>query len=84
MWLFPTKEEINRLSRSINPTAQIFDYALYMTRYPTEGSMAEFFLESQEYDAIEDDYCDNSNPFLENWEDTGIMHGAQLTNWDEI
>ena len=40
MYLLPTMEEINKLRRAINPTAQIMDY-LY-SRPPAEGSMAEF------------------------------------------
>ena len=41
MYLLPTMEEINKLRRAINPTAQIMDY-LY-SRPPAAGSMAEFF-----------------------------------------
>ena len=55
MYLFPTKEEMIQLYRQINPTAQIMDY-LY-SRPPAEGSMAEFFLESED-DEIEDDIVD--------------------------
>ena len=52
MYLFPTKEEMIQLYRQINPTAQIMDYLC--SRPPAEGSMAEFFLESED-DEIEDD-----------------------------
>ena len=53
MFLFPTKEEMIQLYRQINPTAQIMDY-LY-SRPPAEGSMAEFFLESEDVDLIMED-----------------------------
>ena len=53
MYLFPTKEEMIQLYRQINPTAQIIDY-LY-SRPPAEGSMAEFFLESEDVDLIMED-----------------------------
>ena len=53
MYLFPTKEEMIQLYRQINPTAQIMDY-LY-SRPPAEGSMAEFFLESEDVDLIMED-----------------------------
>ena len=54
MYLLPTMEEINKLRRAINPTAQIMDY-LY-SRPPAEGSMAEFFMESEDIElAMEDD-----------------------------
>ena len=53
MYLFPTKEEMIRLYRKINPTAQIMDY-LY-SRPPAEGSMAEFFLESEDVDLVMED-----------------------------
>ena len=64
MYLFPTEKELNALWRQINPTARIMDY-LY-SRPPAEGSMAEFFMESEgielamgddctEFDYIEDD-----------------------------
>ena len=57
MYLLPTMEEINKLRRAINPTAQIMDY-LY-SRPPTEGSMAEFFMESEDIElAMEDDCTD--------------------------
>ena len=53
MYLFPTKEEIIQLRRQINPIAQIMDY-LY-SRPPAEGSMAEFFLESEDVDLVMED-----------------------------
>ena len=57
MHLLPTMEEINKLRRAINPTAQIMDY-LY-SRPPAEDSMAEFFMESEDIElAMEDDCID--------------------------
>ena len=64
MYLLPTMEEINKLRRAINPTAQIMDY-LY-SRPPTEGSMAEFFMESEDVElAMEDD----AMPYFDEIED---------------
>ena len=53
MYLFPTKEEIIQLYRQIKPTARIMDYL--HSRPPTEGSMAEFFLESEDVDLVMED-----------------------------
>ena len=55
MYLLPTMEEINKLRRAINPTAQIMGY-LY-SRPPAEGSMAEFFMESEDIDLAMEDDC---------------------------
>ena len=55
MYLLPTMEEINKLRRAINPTAQIMDY-LY-SRPPAAGSMAEFFMESEEVELAMEDDC---------------------------
>ena len=55
MYLLPTTEEINKLRRAINPTAQIMDY-LY-SRPPAEGSMAEFFMESEDTELAMEDDC---------------------------
>jgi hypothetical protein len=55
MYLLPTMEEINKLRRAINPTAQIMDY-LY-SRPPAEGSMAEFFMESEDIELAMEDDC---------------------------
>ena len=64
MYLFPTSEEINRLYRQINPTAQIMDF-LY-SRPPAEGSMAEFFLESEDVDLVMED---DAMPYFDEIED---------------
>ena len=55
MYLLPTMEEINKLRRAINPTAHIMDY-LY-SRPPAEGSMAEFFMESEDIELAMEDDC---------------------------
>ena len=55
MYLLPTMEEINKLRRAINPTAQIMDY-LY-SRPPAEDSMAEFFMESEDIELAMEDDC---------------------------
>ena len=55
MYLFPTKEEMGSLYRQINPTARIMDY-LY-SRPPAEGSMAEFFMESEDIELAMEDNC---------------------------
>ena len=55
MYLFPTKEEMDSLYRQINPTARIMDY-LY-SRPPTPGSMAEFFMESEDVELAMEDDC---------------------------
>ena len=55
MYLFPTKEEMDSLYRKINPTARIMDY-LY-SRPPAEGSMAEFFIESEDIELAMEDDC---------------------------
>ena len=55
MYLLPTMEEINKLRRAINPTTQIMDY-LY-SRPPAAGSMAEFFMESEDIELAMEDDC---------------------------
>lgn len=55
MYLFPIKEEMDSLYRQINPTARIMDY-LY-SRPPAEGSMAEFFMESEDVELAMEDDC---------------------------
>lgn len=55
MYLFPTKEEMDSLYRQINPTARIMDY-LY-SRPPAPGSMAEFFMESEDIELAMEDDC---------------------------
>ena len=59
MYLFPTEEEIKALSRQINPTARIMDY-LY-SRPPASGSMAEFFMESEDIELAMEDDCTEFN-----------------------
>ena len=55
MYLFPTEKELSALQRQINPTARIMDY-LY-SRPPAEGSMAEFFMESEDIELAMEDDC---------------------------
>ena len=55
MYLFPTEEEMNTLWRRISPTARIMDY-LY-SRPPAQGSMAEFFMESEDIKLAMEDDC---------------------------
>ena len=75
MYLFPTEKELNALWRQINPTARIMDY-LY-SRPPAEGSMAEFFLESEDIElAMEDDCVD--------YEVTERFFNMKKVSWDEI
>lgn len=63
MYLLPTQKELNTLWRQINPTARIMDY-LY-SRPPAEGSMAEFFMESEDIEsAMEDDCTDYGRSYL--------------------
>ena len=56
MDLFPTEKEMRQLRRSLNPLAQIMD--ILSSRPPAEGTMAEFFLESQDIDMINEDEDD--------------------------
>ena len=75
MYLLPTMEEINKLRRAINPTAQIMDY-LY-SRPPASGSMAEFFMESEDIElAMEDDCVD--------YEEVERFYGIEKVSWEEI
>ena len=75
MYLFPTEKELNALWRRISPTAQIMDY-LY-SRPPAEGSMAEFFMESEDIElAMEDDCID--------YETVEEFFNIKKVSWDEI
>ena len=75
MYLFPTEKELNTLSRQISPTARIMDY-LY-SRPPAAGSMAEFFLESEDIElAMEDDCTD--------FEEAKRFYNIKKVGWDEI
>lgn len=55
MYLFPTEKELNALWRQINPTIRIMDYL--HSRPPTEGSMAELFMESEDIELAMEDDC---------------------------
>ena len=75
MYLFPTQKELNALWRQINPTARIMDY-LY-SRPPAEGSMAEFFMESEDIElAMEDDCVD--------YEVEKQFYLGKKVNWEDI
>ena len=75
MYLLPTQKEMNTLWRQINPTARIMDY-LY-SRPPAEGSMAEFFMESEDIElAMEDDCVD--------YEEEERFFNIKKVSWDEI
>ena len=69
MFLFPTEEEMRRLYRQINPTERIMDF-LY-SRPPAEGSMAEYFLESEDIELVMED---DAVPFDEIEDDIISMH----------
>lgn len=55
MYPLPTQKEMNALQRQINPTVRIMGY-LY-SRPPAEGSMAEFFMESEDIELAMEDDC---------------------------
>lgn len=55
MYLLPTQKEMDALWRQINPTARIMDH-LY-SRPPAAGSMAEFFMESEDIELAMEDDC---------------------------
>ena len=75
MYLFPNKKEMSILSRAINPTAQLMDYLC--SRPPASGSMAEFFMESEDTElAMEDDYVD--------YEEAERFYWIEKVSWDEI
>ena len=74
-YLFPTKEEMDLLCRKINPTARIMDYL--HSRPPAEGSMAEFFMESEDIELAMEDDC-------EDYEETERFYGIEKVSWDEI
>ena len=64
MFLFPTEEEMKLLYRQINPTERIMDF-LY-SRPPAEGSMAEYFLESEDIELVMED---DAMPYFDEIED---------------
>ena len=70
-YLLPTAEEIEFMRRELDPTERLFDYLYAMP--PTPGSMTEFFLESQDYDAL--DWCD---------EDDENVNLGKKVSWSEI
>jgi hypothetical protein len=70
-YLFPTAEEFEFMQRELDPTERLFDYLYAMP--PTPGSMAEFFLESQDHEAF--DWYD------EDGEDVNL---GKKVSWNEI
>ena len=75
MYLFPTEKEMRQLCRSLKPLAQIMD--LLYSRPPTDGSMAEFFMESEDIElAMEDDCVD--------YEEVERFYGIKKVSWNEI
>lgn len=55
--LFPTLEELESLRRELDPTEQVLDLLASMLRYPAEGSMAEFYMESEDIELAMEDDC---------------------------
>lgn len=55
MYLFPTQKELNRLSQSLNPNIRVL--SSFFSRGPAPGSMAEFFLDSEDIDLVAEDDC---------------------------
>ena len=70
-YLLPTAEEIESMRRELDPMERLFDCLYAM--HPAPGSMAEFFLESRNYDAF--DWCDEN--------DEGV-NLVKKVSWDEI
>ena len=72
--LFPTLEELESLRRALDPTERVLDLLVSMLRYPAEGSMAEFYMESQ--DPWEFEYDEEETEF--------IIDLGEKVSWDEI
>lgn len=70
----PTLEELESLRRELDPTEQMLDLLALMLRYPAEGSMAEFYMESQ--DPWEVEYGEEETEF--------IIDLGEKVSWDEI
>ena len=86
MYLLPTEKELNALWRQINPTARIMDY-LY-SRPPAAGSMAEFFMESEDIELAMEDNCIRMPRGLRRKagiiEDYSGIDLGEKVEWDEI
>lgn len=72
--LFPTLEELESLRRALDPMEQALDLLVSMLRYPAEGSMAEFYMESQ--DPWEFEYDEEEPEF--------VIDLGEKVSWDEI
>jgi hypothetical protein len=72
--LLPTLEELESLQRELDPTERLFDLLKSELRYPTEGSMAEFYMESQDPWEVEYDK-EETEPLIGLGKEVG---------WDEI
>ena len=82
MCLLPTKKEMDSLYRQINPTARIMDY-LY-SRPPAEGSMAEFFMESEDVELAMEDDCTEFDYIVDNGEIPNHQLLERVSSWEEI
>lgn len=72
--LFPTLEELESLRRELDPTERVLDLLVSMLRCPAEGSMAEFYMESQ--DPWELEYDEEETEF--------IIDLGEKVSWEEI
>ena len=72
--LLPTLEELESLRRALDPMEQALDLLALMLRYPAEGSMAEFYMESQ--DPWEFEYDEEETEF--------VIDLGEKVSWDEI
>ena len=90
MYLFPDNKQMKELKKSINPHLRMMEYAWNMFRYPTAGTMAEFYLESEDLDCWEDDYLEEDDAddycdfFPIGYDDDGTKYGAKKVNWEDI
>jgi hypothetical protein len=72
--LLPTLEELESLWRELDPTKRVLDLLASMLRYPAGGSMAEFYMESQ--DPWEFEYDEEETEF--------VIDLGEKVSWDEI
>ena len=77
-FLLPDSKQMKELEKSINPHLQLMEYARNYFRFPSPGTMAEFYFECQDLDIFEEDYDDS------NFYETGSSYGAREVNWDDI
>lgn len=72
--LLLTLEELESLRRELDPTERVFDLLVSMLRYPAEGSMAEFYMESQ--DPWEFEYNEEETEL--------VIDLGKKVSWEEI